>query len=569
MKNYSDVLALIVDDSPVILSSIRRMLISLGLSDKNIYHAKDPKAAIWHCRKISFDLIICDYNFFTRLNGKQVFEELQHYGLIKPESSFVVITGESLSRVVRSIIELSPDEYILKPFNSLYFVTKIKKSLARKSALYKLYHAKTKMEYKKGLDLCDELEFSYPQYHYLIQKFRGEFYSLLHMFNEAKDLYDSIIVEKDVEWANAGLADSLIELGEFSRAQSVVEKMLDRVPNSTQALSLNAKYDIYNGDIPNAIKQFTMVSELTPGNPERELIIANLCMSQGDYRNAASRFMTYYDLNIDTYRDDLEARYNYIRCVLFLYDLTQTGFYKSSEEDFSDIDPRKLKSEALNEYRQIALLKEKKYDRNGETDAPVEDYDIEQELLMCHFSIIEGKLSEAISILKHLYLGNLVVGFYNRYHFLYLLNLLTFTKEFGEHIQLVRSDLDRVELSPMLLKSQVEMIKSLSSQHTILGELISQKLENAKTYRESGNMVEALDELMLVRSKNIYVRDVNTEIIHLLSSAWPSNYTGRDVSVLLKSCFKTSKELYTASDLKALGILDSLALAESRVAKFY
>lgn len=29
MKNYSDILALIVDDSPVILSSIRRMLISL------------------------------------------------------------------------------------------------------------------------------------------------------------------------------------------------------------------------------------------------------------------------------------------------------------------------------------------------------------------------------------------------------------------------------------------------------------------------------------------------------------------------------------------------------------
>ena len=293
MRNYSDILALIVDDSPVILSSIRRMLISLGLHDKNIYHAKDPKAAIWHCKKMGFDLIICDYNFYTRLNGKQVFEELQHYSLIKPKSSFIVITGESLSKIVRSIIELSPDEYILKPFNSVYFTNKIRRSLARKSALYELYQAKNQKDYTRGLNLCDELEFKYPQYHFLIQKFRGEFYALLNMFNEAKELYDSIIVEKDVEWANAGLADSLIELGEFARAQSIVEKMLAKVPNSTQAMTLNAKYDIYNGDIPKAIKQFSIISELTPGNPERELVIANLCVSQGDYRNAAARFMMY------------------------------------------------------------------------------------------------------------------------------------------------------------------------------------------------------------------------------------------------------------------------------------
>ncbi|MEZ9322317.1 response regulator [Vibrio sp. 10N.286.51.E5] len=567
MKNYSDILALIVDDSPVILSSIRRMLISLGLNDKNIYHAKDPKAAIWHCKKMGFDLIICDYNFYTRLNGKQVFEELQHYSLIKPKSSFIVITGESLSKIVRSIIELSPDEYILKPFNSAYFTNKIRRSLARKSALYQLYQAKNQKDYTRGLNLCDELEFEHPQYHFLIQKFRGEFYALLNMFNEAKELYDSIIVEKDVEWANAGLADSLIELGEFARAQSIVEKMLAKVPNSTQAMTLNAKYDIYNGDIPKAIKQFTIISELTPGNPERELVIANLCVSQGDYRSAAARFMMYYELNIDTYRDSLEARYNYIRCILFIHDSIQQNRSLVNEEEVEE-DPKKLKIEALNEFRQISLLKEKKYNRSDDMQDKVVNYDIEQELLMCHFSIVEGKLREAISILKHIYSCNLVEGFYNKYHFLYLLSLLTFNQEFKEYVHSIRADMNESQLSPMLLKSQVELMKSLTSNHATQTDVVNEKLENASIYQGSNKIIDALDELVDIRSRNIYIREVNMQLIQLLSLGWPSNYSARDVKALLKSCFKVCKELYKPIELKQLGILDNIALAESRVAKF-
>ncbi|CAH6961029.1 Response regulator VieB [Vibrio chagasii] len=566
MKNYSDILALVVDDSPVILSSIRRMLISLGLNDKNIYHAKDPKAAIWHCKKMSFDLIICDYNFYTRLNGKQVFEELQYYSLIKPKSSFIVITGESLSKIVRSIIELSPDEYILKPFNSVYFINKIRRSLARKSALYKLYQAKNQKDYIQGLAVCDELEFEYPQYHFLIQKFRGEFYALLNMFNEAKELYDSIIVEKDVEWANAGLADSLIELGEFARAQSIVEKMLEKVPNSTQAMTLNAKYDIYNGDIPKAIKQFTIVSELTPGNPERELVIANLCVSQGDYRSAAARFMMYYDLNIDTYRDSLEPRYNYIRCILFIHDSIQQNRSVVNQEEVEE-DPKKLKIEALNEFRQISLIKDKNNSRSDENYEHQPSYDVDQELIMCHLSIIEGKLSEAITILKHVYSNDLVSEFYSKYHFNYLLCLLTFNKEFGECTRSIKSLLDESDLSPMLLKSQVELLKSLTHQHRTQTNIVNTNMEKVTHLIERKELVSALDCLIEVRSKNTYIREVNLQIIECLTQAWPSNYRAKEVNILLKSCFKVCRELYNEKEFETFNVLRNFDLAECRVAK--
>ncbi|MFA0284660.1 response regulator, partial [Vibrio sp. 10N.222.55.F12] len=127
-------------------------------------------------------------------------------------------------------------------------------------------------------------------------------------------------------------------------------------------------------------------------------------------------------------------------------------------EDQIEEDPKKLKIEALNEFRQIALIKDKNNNRTDEQHDYQPSYDVDQELIMCHLSILEGKLSEAITILKHIYSNDLVLGFYNKFHFNYLLCLLSFNKEFGECIRSIKVLLDESDSSPMLLKSQVELL---------------------------------------------------------------------------------------------------------------
>ncbi|MFA0526347.1 response regulator, partial [Vibrio sp. 10N.222.52.C3] len=151
---------------------------------------------------------------------------------------------------------------------------------------------------------------------------------------------------------------------------------------------------------------------------------------------------------------------------------------------------------------------------------------------------------------------------------LYLLSLLTFNQEFKEYVHSIRADMNESQLSPMLLKSQVELMKSLTSNHATQTDVVNEKLENASIYQGSNKIIDALDELVDIRSRNIYIREVNMQLIQLLSLGWPSNYSARDVKALLKSCFKVCKELYKPIELKQLGILDNIALAESRVAKF-
>ncbi|MDH5918929.1 response regulator [Vibrio splendidus] len=559
--------ALVVDDSPVILSSVRRMLVQVGIQDKHIYHAKDPKAAIWHAKKIAFDLIVCDYNFHAKLNGKQVFEELKHYNLITSNTSFIVITGESLSKIVRSIIELNPDEYVLKPFNSEFFLNKVRNTLERKYRLKKLYELKEQRKYQEGLAACDEAEFDCPKYYYLIQKFRAEFFSLLNMHKEAKDLYKTIITDRDVEWANNGLADSLLELGEFSEAQKVIERMLDKMPNSTKALSLNAKYDIYNGEIPNAIKQYSMISDLVPGNPDRELIIANLCVSQSDFETAASRFMMYYNINLDTYRDSLEARYNYIRCLLFIYDY---------QESLGQLDPERtkkqksLKSEAISEFHSLTQLKEKNdvvVTKDSQEHQEVRH--IEQELFMCHISIIEGRFSESMVLLKHIYNNKLAHEFYDLYHLLYLLNKLNYHNEFNQTVKSLEKIIEKSDISPMVLKSRIELVHSLVSQNKHLITKIdetfgeSQKLINSRRYSE------AVDKLIELKLMTPYIREVNSSIINCLGHSWPSGYTGRNTKRLLESCMGICEQLYTHDEIVSMNIKKMHSLAEEKLSKHF
>lgn len=564
--NITQINVLVVDDSPVILSSIRRMLVKIGIQDNNIYHAKDPKAAIWHARKLSFDLIICDYNFHTKINGKQVFDELKHYHLIQSKASFIIITGESSSKIVRSIIELSPDEYILKPFNSNFFLNKVKISLERKSALYKIYECKDQRKYQDGLLACDEAEFSNSKYHVLIQKFRANFYSLLNMHKEAKELYQTIVVESDAEWANSGLADSLIELGDFSEAQKIIGKMLDKMPNSSKALSLNAKYDIYNGDIPNAIKQYSIVSELAPGNPERELIIANLCVSQGDFETAASRFMMYHDMNVGTYLESLEPRYNYIRCLLFIYDSKSTVDHLN-QDIIKEL--QSIKSESVSEFQSVSMLRGKVDNELIIDDAEnVETTHIEKELFMCHLAIIEGRLSEAVVLLKHIYKNNLADCFYDFYHFIYLLNKLNFHTEFNSLVNRTTSDIKASSESPMVVKSQLELIKSIVKHNQEQVKYIDEKFKLAQELIGNKSESEALELLIEIKSINPYIREVNLSVITCLTTSWPTNFTGQKTKKLLKDCYNVCNQLYSDKERVNLNIYELYSLAEAKTVKY-
>ncbi|WP_050798502.1 response regulator [Vibrio scophthalmi] len=129
---FSDLVVIIADDSSVVISSLKSMLIKLGIVDRNLYVAKTARDVIFYASKIKFDVYISDYNFGKGINGKQLFEELVHINAIVDDTVFIMITGENSAFTIRAIIELKPDEYLLKPFNIITLKNRISSAIKRK-----------------------------------------------------------------------------------------------------------------------------------------------------------------------------------------------------------------------------------------------------------------------------------------------------------------------------------------------------------------------------------------------------------------------------------------------------
>ena len=170
-KSFSQYNVLIVDDAPIVVLTLRNMLTKLGFSDKRIFTARLAKGAISIAHQERIDLIICDYNFGRGMNGKQLFEELKHLKLLSHGTVFILVTGESSASIVRAIIELKPDEYQLKPFNSITLRERISTAVKRKHVLQAIYEAELKNDAHAGLEACDELAPFHPEYFFIIEKF--------------------------------------------------------------------------------------------------------------------------------------------------------------------------------------------------------------------------------------------------------------------------------------------------------------------------------------------------------------------------------------------------------------
>jgi CheY-like chemotaxis protein len=100
---------LVVDDSPMILSSVSKML---GQKYK-VFCASSGMVAIDIIKVQTPDLIFLDYAM-PEFNGKDVYEILKVYPGME-DVPIVFLTGMSDREHVKELLELRPAGYLLKP----------------------------------------------------------------------------------------------------------------------------------------------------------------------------------------------------------------------------------------------------------------------------------------------------------------------------------------------------------------------------------------------------------------------------------------------------------------------
>ncbi|EGQ7787260.1 response regulator, partial [Vibrio cholerae] len=464
----------------------------------------------------------CDYNFGKGLNGKQIFEELKHYNLLKNESVFILVTGENSSYVVHSILELKPDEYILKPFNIMTLQERLTNAISRKHALKALYQAELDGDAELGVRLCDELEPFYSDYYFVIQKFRGEFLTQLRRFDHAREVYLETLEHKDFDWAKIGLANALKQTGRQVEATQVIQDLLVNAPNHVRARVEAASISLSNNSVPEAIHHLQIANQIVPGHIDREWVLANLCLSVGDTVSALERYRLYSEINKETHRNNQQMHLNFIRTLLYAARYAES----TSREKW------------LQEAKTI--LKEL-YDKGQH-----EEILPQLELVAAHFAMEDDEFAVSVEILNKIYRSKPFELFEDRYHFTWLLNVMGFDSEFAKCISWCNEALLNQE-SGILLESKI-----------VLGKALKQANEDKLQWLEERYHALCNKKLTIDSLLEIYIeilercptlRTVCMKVVTILSRYWPRILSEAEADLLLKKCNHTILQLMNDEEL--------------------
>lgn len=276
---------LIVEEQALALSHMKRSLEQLDF--RNLKFAENAQAAIEYCRNDKFGLIICSFDLTKRQDGYQLYEELKSKRLIRNSTSFIFVSAETSGALVHSVIELQPDDFLVKPFTIKELRSRIERVLRRKHSLKKIYTLIDDSNDSKAVKFIDaELDKSGHAYSPILLKLKGEALLRLNRVKEAKQFYKSALNLQKFTWAKIGLIEALIANNEDSLAQRMLKTMLERSETRLIALDLLGRLEIKLNQYEKAQNFLSEASKIAPRNIDRQKSLSRIALINHDYERS-------------------------------------------------------------------------------------------------------------------------------------------------------------------------------------------------------------------------------------------------------------------------------------------
>jgi two-component system chemotaxis response regulator CheY len=106
---------LIVDDSPVMRSFIRRVMTLSGFDVGECLEASNGEEALAKLQQTPVDVILTDINM-PKMNGEELLKRLEKDGVLRSVPTLVISTDATKDRILR-MISLGAEGYMTKPFS--------------------------------------------------------------------------------------------------------------------------------------------------------------------------------------------------------------------------------------------------------------------------------------------------------------------------------------------------------------------------------------------------------------------------------------------------------------------
>lgn len=275
--------ALIVEGQALSQSHIKNTLIQMGFKDID-----SVDRGYLATRAISnkyYSLVLCSMELKKGADGLQLFEQLVHQHILRPSTAFVFLSSEQEIGESRAVIELQPDDFILKPFTSKELEQRLSKCLQTKLWLHDVYLDIDKKRFEQANDKLNEHINNNNDVKWIptLMKLKGELFQHMEQWSAGEKYYLRVCQIHPQAWAKLGYVHCLLKQGKVEQGKQQLQLLLKENNKQVSVLSLLA--DIYGQQHKfeqqaNYLKQ---AIELSPRNIPRLNQYAQLARLMKDY----------------------------------------------------------------------------------------------------------------------------------------------------------------------------------------------------------------------------------------------------------------------------------------------
>ncbi|MCL6482918.1 MAG: response regulator, partial [Janthinobacterium lividum] len=209
-----------------------------------VEYAVNSGAAIRLLMKKPFDIILCEYDLGSGTDGQdgqQLLEDLRHHKLIGLWTIFIMLTSEAIHSRVIGAAELTPSDYILKPFTVDVLSGRITRAIERRGIFLPTYQLIDKGDLREAVKSCRAAELQYPRLAGDFTRLRAELHIALDEWEEAEQLYTDMLATRPMAWAHLGLASTLFKQQRHEDAQQELLELVETYPRFMAAYDLLAQ----------------------------------------------------------------------------------------------------------------------------------------------------------------------------------------------------------------------------------------------------------------------------------------------------------------------------------------
>ncbi len=292
MQENANLTVLVVDPNPGMRTSLQNMLNQAGIG--KVETAVNASTAIKQLGKRSYDVILCEYDLGgpggDGQDGQQLLEDLRHHRLITASTIFIMLTSEGVFGKVVSAAELTPTDYVLKPFTVDMLSGRIKRALERRTALLPVWQLAAQGKPRDAIRACGTATLANPRYALDFLRLKAELHVSVGEHAEAASLYRGVLAERPLGWAGLGLARTMVAQGQFDEARETLELLVQGNPRLMGAYDLLARCHEQLGASSEAQKILEEAVSISPHMVRRLRKLGEVALENGDAEAAEKSF---------------------------------------------------------------------------------------------------------------------------------------------------------------------------------------------------------------------------------------------------------------------------------------